>query len=65
MLACLLPPRASQPQIEHLDGHKVQIGTQGVTRPGEVRWYQGEGMPQFEKVGRWLAGWPRMLRTLE
>ncbi|EFN52402.1 hypothetical protein CHLNCDRAFT_138873 [Chlorella variabilis] len=39
-------------QIEHLDGHKVQIGTQGVTRPGEVRWYQGEGMPQFEKTTR-------------
>lgn len=37
-------------QIEHLDGHKVQIGTKGITRPGEIRWFQGEGMPQFEKV---------------
>lgn len=43
-------------QIEHLDGHKVQIGTKGVTRPGEVRWFQGEGMPQFEKVGRLRNG---------
>lgn len=39
-------------EIEHLDGHKVQIGTKGVTRPGEVRWFQGEGMPQFEKTTR-------------
>lgn len=39
-------------QIEHLDGHKVQIGTSGVTRPGEVRWFEGEGMPIFEKTKR-------------
>lgn len=39
-------------EIEHLDGHKVQIGTSGVTRPGEVRWFEGEGMPIFEKTKR-------------
>lgn len=38
-------------QLEHLDGHKVQVGAAGVTRPGEVRWFQGEGMPRYEKVG--------------
>lgn len=38
------------PQLEHLDGHKVQVGAAGVTRPGETRWFQGEGMPRFEKV---------------
>lgn len=43
-------------QLEHLDGHKVQVGTGGVTRPGEVRWFQGEGMPRFEKVGGGLRG---------
>eukprot|EP00887_Chlorella_sp_A99_P000337 scaffold13.g337.t1 len=36
-------------QREHLDGHKVQIGTAGVTRPGEVRRLEGEGMPVFER----------------
>ncbi len=52
LIVVTLPHLASsQLQIEHLDGHKVQIGTSGVTRPGEVRWFQGEGMPQFEKVG--------------
>ena len=47
-------------QIEHLDGHKVQIGTSGITRPGETRWFQGEGMPQLEKVRKhalWLWVW--------
>lgn len=42
--------RPAAAQLEHLDGHKVQVGTRGVTRPGEVRWYQGEGMPRYEKV---------------
>jgi DnaJ family protein B protein 11 len=30
----------------------VQVGTSGVTRPGEVRWFQGEGMPQYEHTSR-------------
>lgn len=38
-----------QREVEHLDGHKVQIGTAGVTRPGEVRRLEGEGMPVFER----------------
>ncbi|PRW20497.1 dnaJ ERDJ3B isoform A [Chlorella sorokiniana] len=41
-----------QRELEHLDGHKVQVGAAGVTRPGEVRWFQGEGMPRYEKPGR-------------
>lgn len=45
----LRPPRILQ--LEHLDGHKVQVGAAGVTRPGETRWFQGEGMPRYEKVG--------------
>ena len=35
-------------QLEHLDGHKVHIKTEGVTKPGEVRIIKGEGMPLFE-----------------
>ena len=35
-------------QIEHLDGHKVGLRSDGVTVPGEVRTIQGEGMPHFE-----------------
>lgn len=38
------------PQLEHLDGHAVQIGYDGITRPGEIRKFVGEGMPVFEKV---------------
>ena len=38
------------PQVEHLDGHKVDVGRQGVTRPGQVVRIEGEGMPVFEKV---------------
>eukprot|EP00271_Cylindrocystis_brebissonii_P013142 TRINITY_DN32752_c0_g1_i1.p1 TRINITY_DN32752_c0_g1~~TRINITY_DN32752_c0_g1_i1.p1 ORF type:complete len:351 (+),score=66.29 TRINITY_DN32752_c0_g1_i1:317-1369(+) len=34
--------------ITHLDGHQVSLGTQGVTKPGEVRTYKGEGMPIHE-----------------
>lgn len=36
-------------QVSHLDGHRVQIGSKGVTRPGEVRRFTGEGMPVFER----------------
>eukprot|EP00899_Mesostigma_viride_P003558 jgi/Mesvir1/13202/Mv06161-RA.1 len=37
-------------QIEHLDGHKVEIGHPGVTKPGEVRTIKGEGMPIFDST---------------
>ncbi len=32
-------------QIKHLDGHMVDIESPGVTQYGEVRTYEGEGMP--------------------
>jgi DnaJ homolog subfamily B member 11 len=32
-------------EIEHLDGHKVQVAQTGVTRPGEWHTIRGEGMP--------------------
>lgn len=35
-------------QIEHLDGHKVPLQSQGVTVPGQVRTIKGEGMPRFQ-----------------
>ncbi|WOK94690.1 dnaJ protein ERDJ3B [Canna indica] len=31
--------------IKHLDGHLLEIGTKGITKPKEVRKYKGEGMP--------------------
>lgn len=31
--------------IKHLDGHLVDIGSEGVTKPKEVRKFKGEGMP--------------------
>ncbi|KAL2934833.1 DnaJ protein ERDJ3B [Bienertia sinuspersici] len=31
--------------IKHLDGHLVNIGSEGVTKPKQVRKYKGEGMP--------------------
>ncbi|CAI5959610.1 unnamed protein product [Closterium sp. NIES-65] len=34
--------------ITHLDNHLVEIGTSGVTRPGEVRKIKGEGMPIYD-----------------
>eukprot|EP00243_Klebsormidium_subtile_P000473 TRINITY_DN107_c0_g2_i1.p1 TRINITY_DN107_c0_g2~~TRINITY_DN107_c0_g2_i1.p1 ORF type:complete len:348 (+),score=92.60 TRINITY_DN107_c0_g2_i1:216-1259(+) len=34
--------------ITHLDGHKVAVGSKGVTKPGEVRKIKGEGMPAYE-----------------
>eukprot|EP00250_Pteridium_aquilinum_P009140 c18467_g1_i1 orf=397-1437(-) len=36
--------------ITHLDGHKVSIGTKGVTKPKSVRRFRGEGMPAFESI---------------
>ena len=37
-------------QIEHLDGHKVTLASEGVTVPGGVAVLPGEGMPLFEQV---------------
>lgn len=39
-------------ELEHLDGHKVQIGSSAITRPGQVRWFKGEGMPIHDAVDR-------------
>lgn len=36
--------------ILHLDGHKVSLGTKGVTKPKSVRRFRGEGMPAFESI---------------
>ena len=40
-----------EPQIEHLDGHKVKLEAGGVTRPGQVVVIKGEGMPVYDSVG--------------
>ena len=32
-------------QIEHLDGHKVTIAADAVTKPGDYKYIKGEGMP--------------------
>lgn len=34
--------------FKHLDGHKVTLATDGVTRPGSVQKIAGEGMPIFD-----------------
>ncbi|XP_074563500.1 dnaJ protein ERDJ3B-like [Curcuma longa] len=31
--------------IKHLDGHPVEIGSKGITKPKETRKFKGEGMP--------------------
>ncbi|KAG6487010.1 hypothetical protein ZIOFF_055591 [Zingiber officinale] len=31
--------------IQHLDGHPVEIGSKGITKPKEIRKFKGEGMP--------------------
>ncbi|GJP52098.1 hypothetical protein CLOM_g11200 [Closterium sp. NIES-68] len=38
--------------ITHLDNHLVEIGTSGVTRPGEVRRIAGEGMPIYDTANK-------------
>ncbi len=38
-------------EIEHLDGHKVGLGSILVTKPGDVVRIVGEGMPIYERVG--------------
>eukprot|EP00897_Mesotaenium_endlicherianum_P006208 jgi/Mesen1/5615/ME000282S04760 len=35
-------------KLVHLDGREVEIGTKGVTKPGEVRKIKNEGMPVYE-----------------
>ncbi|KAI9566769.1 hypothetical protein HD554DRAFT_2112241 [Boletus coccyginus] len=37
--------------ITHLDGHVVEIDRAGVTQPGYVQAFEGEGMPLFEQSG--------------
>ena len=37
-------------QVEHVDGHTVELKSEGVTRPGQVRVIKGEGMPVYESV---------------
>ncbi|AQK91491.1 DnaJ protein ERDJ3B [Zea mays] len=34
-------------KVTHLDNHEVEIGTKEITRPEEVRKFQGEGMPLY------------------
>lgn len=54
-------------ELVHLDGHKVQIGSKTVIRPGEVRWFKGEGMPIHEDTGRgdlWVTYYITFPRTL-
>jgi DnaJ family protein B protein 11 len=36
-------------EIEHLDGHKVALGSIQVTKPGDITRVIGEGMPVFER----------------
>ena len=31
--------------VTHLDGHRVEFGKEGITKPGEVLKVEGEGMP--------------------
>lgn len=44
-----------RPQLKHLDGHAVAVGSKTVVRPGEQRWFKGEGMPIMDEVG-WRPG---------
>ena len=39
-------------EIEHLDGHKVKVGAQGVTKPGDYQYIANEGMPLHNSVGK-------------
>ncbi|OEL33857.1 DnaJ protein ERDJ3B [Dichanthelium oligosanthes] len=34
--------------LNHLDNHSVKIGTEGITKPKEVRKFEGEGMPLYQ-----------------
>mmetsp|Transcript_30116 Transcript_30116/g.37127 ORF Transcript_30116/g.37127 Transcript_30116/m.37127 type:complete len:84 (+) Transcript_30116:295-546(+) len=35
-------------EIQHLDGHRVEIERKGITKPFETVVYEGEGMPIHE-----------------
>lgn len=39
-------------EVEHLDGRRVRLAKNGVTRPWDVVRVPGEGMPIFEKGGK-------------
>ncbi|KAL6782477.1 hypothetical protein ACKKBG_A06930 [Auxenochlorella protothecoides x Auxenochlorella symbiontica] len=39
-------------ELKHLDGHTVAVGSKTVVRPGEQRWFKGEGMPIMDEVKR-------------
>uniref|UniRef100_A0AAQ4QY79 DnaJ homolog subfamily B member 11 n=2 Tax=Gasterosteus aculeatus aculeatus TaxID=481459 RepID=A0AAQ4QY79_GASAC len=36
--------------IEHLDGHKVHIVRDKITKPGARMWKKGEGLPNFDNI---------------
>jgi DnaJ family protein B protein 11 len=38
--------------MKHLDGHKVTLATESVTRPGSVQKVAGEGMPIFDSSSK-------------
>ncbi|KAG9315307.1 hypothetical protein JVU11DRAFT_4446 [Chiua virens] len=40
-----------QRNVTHLDGHIIEIDRSGVTQPGHVQRFEGEGMPVFEQSG--------------
>lgn len=39
-------------QIEHLDGRKITVKKETVTKPGEVQTVEGQGMPHFNEGHR-------------
>lgn len=39
-------------EIEHLDGHKVKVGVEGVTKPGDYQYVADEGMPLHNTAGK-------------
>ena len=38
--------------VRHLDGHEVVVKREGVTRPGDVFEFEGEGMPVYNRDGK-------------
>ncbi|RCV25349.1 hypothetical protein SETIT_5G159300v2 [Setaria italica] len=38
--------------FNHLDNHSVEIGTEGITKPKEVRKFEGEGMPLYQSSSK-------------
>eukprot|EP01025_Chloroclados_australasicus_P044880 TRINITY_DN4890_c0_g1_i1.p2 TRINITY_DN4890_c0_g1~~TRINITY_DN4890_c0_g1_i1.p2 ORF type:complete len:252 (-),score=29.75 TRINITY_DN4890_c0_g1_i1:412-1167(-) len=39
-------------EVEHLDGHRVELKSQGITSPGQVQRIQGQGMPFYNQHGK-------------